>query len=293
MLLATAMLLGFFTTAADNFRCVTVAATDGSPTTLQIQPGETAELISSVSTAKNGTVQITFLKGSGGGGPWDFGMPVIGPATITVISSRNNTAIITVRITSESVDLNKADSIDVNKTLILPPSTNQVYVALESSTNPVNWAAATNNFRYVTIAATFGGATTVQIQQGETVELVSSVSTAKNGTGQTTFFTSSGGSGTWGFGIPLTGPATITASASRGNTLLITVKITSESVDLNRANSIDVNKTLILPPSTNQVYVALEFSTNLVNWAAATNGFYGSPDTVRFFRIRTNALASP
>jgi hypothetical protein len=67
--------------------------------------------------------------------------------------------------------------------------------------------------------------------------------------------------------------------------LLTTVKITPDSVD--------VNKTFILSPGTNQVYVTLESGTNLVNWAAATNGVYGSPDTVRFFRIRTNALASP
>jgi hypothetical protein len=158
MLLATAMLLCFFTTAADNFRCITVAATDGSPATLQIQPGETAELISSVSTSKNGTVQITFLKGSGGGGPWDFGMPVTGPATITASSSRNNTAIITVKITPDSLDENKTHSLppgtsQINVTLetstnqvyvTLGPSTNLVYVTLESSTNLVDWADATN-----------------------------------------------------------------------------------------------------------------------------------------------------
>jgi hypothetical protein len=147
------------------------------------------------------------------------------------------------------------------------------------------FTSAADNFRCVTIAATFGGPATVQIQQGETAELVSSVSTTKNGTGQTTFLKSGGGGGPWGYGIPVTGPATITASSSRDNTVLITVKITPDPVD--------VNKTLILPPGTNQVYVALESSTNLVNWSAATNGFYGSPETVLFFRIRTNALASP
>jgi hypothetical protein len=136
MLLATAMLLCFFTTAADNFRCITVAATDGSPATLQIQLGETAELISSVSTSKNGTVQITFLKGSGGGGLWDFGMPVTGPATITASCARGNSVIVTVKITP--------DSFDVNKTVTLLPGTNQVYITLESSTNLVNWADATN-----------------------------------------------------------------------------------------------------------------------------------------------------
>jgi len=174
------MLFGFLTTAADNFRCVSVAATDGSPATLQIQQGETAELISSVSASKNGTVQITFLKGGGGGGPWDFGIPVTGPATITARSSRNNTAFITVKITT--------DSLDANKTHSLPPGTSQIYVTLETSTNQV----------YVSLG-----------------------------------------------------------------------------------------------PSTNLVYVTLESSTNLIDWADATNGVYGNLDTLRFFRIRTKALASP
>ena len=155
--------------------------------------------------------------------------------------------------------------------------------------------SAADNFRYVTVAATFGGPATVQIQQGETAELVSSVSTTKNGKGQTTFFKSGSGGGQWGFGIPVSGPATITASSDRENTLVITVKITPDSVDVNKitADSFDVNKTLILPPGTNHVYITLESSTNLVNWAAAANGFYGSPDTVLFFRIRTNSNASP
>ena len=152
---------------------------------------------------------------------------------------------------------------------------------------------AADNFRYVTVAATSGSPATVQIQQGETAELVSSVSTTKNGKGQTTFFKSGSGGGPWGYGIPVTGPATITASSDRENILVITVKITPDSVDVNKADSLDANKTLMLPPGTNQVYITLECSTNLVNWAAATNGVYGSPDTVLFFRIRTNALAFP
>ena len=80
MLLATVLLLGFFASAEDNFRFVTVTATEDMPATVQIQEGETAELVSSVSTAKYGTVQITFLKGSGGGGPWGVGIPLPGPA---------------------------------------------------------------------------------------------------------------------------------------------------------------------------------------------------------------------
>jgi len=158
MLLATALLLCFFIKAADNFRFVTLTATSGSPVTLQIQPGETAELLSSVSTTKNGTVQMTFLKDSGGGGPWDVDIPVTGPATITAISSREHTAIITIKITPDSVDVNSAHNLppgtsrisvtlesSTNQVYItLGPSTNRVYVSLESSTNLVDWADATN-----------------------------------------------------------------------------------------------------------------------------------------------------
>lgn len=41
----------------------------------------------------------------------------------------------------------------------------------------------------------------------------------------------------------------------------------------------------VLSSGTNQVFVTLESSTNLVNWSTATNGVYGSPDEARFFRI--------
>lgn len=169
------------------------------------------------------------------------------------------------------------------------------------------FTSAADNFRCVTVAATYGGPATVQIQQGETAELVSSVSTAKNGTVQLTFLKGGGGGGPWDFGIPVTGPATITASASHGNTAVITVKITPDSSDVNKAfilrpgtnqDSVTLETStnqvyVVLESTTNQVYVALESSTNLVNWTDATNGVYGSPDTVRFFRIRTKAFASP
>ena len=129
ILLGTALLLGIFTSAADNSRCVTVTATYGGPATIQIQQGETAELVSSVSTIKNGSVQITFGKSGGGGNPWDFGIPITGPATITANSGRWNTAVVTVKITP--------DSPNVNNTLILRPGTNQDDVTLESNTNQV------------------------------------------------------------------------------------------------------------------------------------------------------------
>ena len=59
---------------------------------------------------------------------------------------------------------------------------------------------------------------------------------------------------------------------------MLTVKIIPETYD--------VNKTVILPPTTNQVQVTMESSTNLVTWVTATNGIYGSPDSARFFRIK-------
>ncbi len=73
------------------------------------------------------------------------------------------------------------------------------------------------------------------------------------------------------------GPATISLRAYAGISAMLTIRISPESFD--------PNKTLILPPSTNQVAIALETSTNLVNWTMATNGVYGSPDEARFFRI--------
>jgi hypothetical protein len=45
-------------------------------------------------------------------------------------------------------------------------------------------------------------------------------------------------------------------------------------------------QTVLIPPGTNHVAVTLECSTNLVEWASATNGVYGSPIEAKFFRIK-------
>jgi len=77
------------------------------------------------------------------------------------------------------------------------------------------------------------------------------------------------------------GPATFfinTPAQAHG----FTVKITPVSFS--------ANQTLIVPPGTNHVQISLESSTNLVNWASATNGVYGSPDEARFFRIHLQKL---
>src|ERR1051325_1079295 len=78
------------------------------------------------------------------------------------------------------------------------------------------------------------------------------------------------------------GPAQFALKAYSAGKAMLTLKVTPEGFDPNRP--------LILPPATNQVYVTLESSTNLANWADATNGVYGSPDTARFFRIRMDRL---
>lgn len=85
-----------------------------------------------------------------------------------------------------------------------------------------------------------------------------------------------------GKGTIMKGPATVVLVGQLGTPAYLTLKIMPESFP--------PDKTVILPPGTNQVQVTLESSTNLVNWAAATNGVYGSPNEARFFRIHLQKL---
>lgn len=81
--------------------------------------------------------------------------------------------------------------------------------------------------------------------------------------------------------IQVAGPATLTVmNAFEYEPAMATFEI--------QPTSFPPDKTIILPPGTNQVYVGLESSTNLVIWSAATNGVYGSPNEARFFRIKMN-----
>lgn len=84
-----------------------------------------------------------------------------------------------------------------------------------------------------------------------------------------------------GVGDVVRGPATfflLDLGGAQGFTLKITPV------------SFPPNQTLIVPPGTNQIQISMETSTNLVNWAIATNGIYGSPETVRFFRLKMTNL---
>ena len=77
------------------------------------------------------------------------------------------------------------------------------------------------------------------------------------------------------------GPATFKLVGGASPTLL-TLKVMPEAYP--------PDKSVIVAPTTNQVQITLESSTNLVNWASATNGVYGSPDEARFFRIHLQKL---
>ena len=46
------------------------------------------------------------------------------------------------------------------------------------------------------------------------------------------------------------------------------------------------DRTILMPPGTNQARITLECSTNLVQWFAATNGVYGPLPEAKFFRIK-------
>lgn len=152
--------------------------------------------------------------------------------------------------------------------------------------------------RYVTITSTnINTAETLQIQSGETASIVSVVNAQRfpgttidpDGSGYYTrtkiLSLAQGNTFKVDIGNTLVGPATISfypswtydSGQKNSSATCFTVKITPPTYD--------VNKTLILPPGTNQVAIALETSTNLVNWSTATNGVYGSPDEARFFRI--------
>lgn len=140
-----------------------------------------------------------------------------------------------------------------------------------------------NESRFITLTCTNqNNLPSIEILEGETAEIVAAIGSGgyavpsrieKGGTN----FTGYPPTGNVPRGTVVAGPAVIRSEAVYLPTL-VTIQITPTTYD--------VNKTLILPPGTNQVYVALESSTNLVNWSDSTNGVFGSPDTARFFRIR-------
>ena len=74
------------------------------------------------------------------------------------------------------------------------------------------------------------------------------------------------------------GPATIQLIGANNGSAFCTIRVTPESFPPDR--------TILVPPGTNQARVTLECSTNLVHWSVATNGVYGPLPEAKFFRIK-------
>ena len=81
------------------------------------------------------------------------------------------------------------------------------------------------------------------------------------------------------------GPATIQfrmSGAPNTRAGLCTFRVSPEAVPPDR--------TILVPPGTNQTQITLECSTNLVHWFSATNGIYGPLPEAKFFRIKAERL---
>jgi len=75
------------------------------------------------------------------------------------------------------------------------------------------------------------------------------------------------------------GPATLRLRApNSGSQAFCTIRVTPEAFPPDRS--------ILVPPGTNQARITLECSTNLVQWFAATNGIYGPLPEAKFFRIK-------
>jgi hypothetical protein len=159
-------------------------------------------------------------------------------------------------------------------------------------------AAFGQDARYETVTANAPNATfvtnTISVADYETGELIS-LGANNVGAGGSVSITFTRDGLTFGAlaassstpGTTVRGPATFTLvsynDGGQSYSGYMTVKITPVSFP--------PNQTLIVPPGTNQVQISLEASTNLVNWATATNGVYGgNTNTAQFFRIHMTNL---
>lgn len=149
--------------------------------------------------------------------------------------------------------------------------------------------AGSNNYVTITVPGLPGTNAIYQISQGQSAEVVGSggsqnISVQING--QSIGWTT-GGSAASGF---IAGPATFVLSPYTGSgSSFVPSYLTLNIIP----STFDVQKTLILLPGPGQFYVSLQSSTDLVNWAPATNGIYGSPTSAQFFRISMTSTNSP
>jgi hypothetical protein len=142
---------------------------------------------------------------------------------------------------------------------------------------------------YVILTTEANTNATFQLQQGQTAEIVGSGNVYSPSTQSPTLrFQISSNTYYWNGGV-IVGPASISVAPSYTGYFYVasyaTLKISPSTYD--------VQKTVIVPPGTNQVNVSLQTSTNLVDWADATNGVYGSPNMAAFFRIKMATAPTP
>lgn len=78
------------------------------------------------------------------------------------------------------------------------------------------------------------------------------------------------------------GPARILLRSDTGRPSLCTFRVTPESYP--------PDKSLLIAPGPGGAEVTLEFSTNLVNWIATTNGIYTNVPVATFFRIKEQRI---
>lgn len=86
--------------------------------------------------------------------------------------------------------------------------------------------------------------------------------------------------------IFVAGPAKIRLRADQSQAAgFCTIRVTPEAFPPDRS--------VLVAPGAGGAVIALECSTNLVNWTAATNGVYTNLPVAKFFRIRADRISSP
>lgn len=139
-----------------------------------------------------------------------------------------------------------------------------------NSVGGLDWISATNS---------------IQVLSGEAVRVAAlRPRTSADGTQESNYswFVKSGGVFRVAKGDVIEGPAVFWLRNDLGGDVLLTLEFYSLAVD--------PSKTLIVTQSSNSVAVAMEWSTNLVQWSEGTNGVYSTPDAAKFFRVKVAPL---
>jgi len=305
ILALTIFLLSSASSPADGITLAATIAADapGVTNTIELKAGETAELLAASYTPlflRDG-VQHSF-----GGFPTAI---ITGPATIPFTVNPGTATFMTLRISRCATP--------PDKTLIIPEGTNALNVALESSTDLVNWATAANGFYGGTNTATFfrirdgaqysappsiGQASskditltlssshasdTFEIHSNELAQVISASQFSScqldfQTDGQQYLLFGASGQTTTTPAPAVAGPATLvfhwSTTYTGFNKPWVTIRVTSEPM-------FPPERTVMIPHWSPGANVALQCSTNLVDWFSVTNGVYSGADGAKFFRI--------